>query len=289
MKKLFLMILFLIVSLSNLSYAIYFEEAIPQEPDILNDARESVEDGKWNLTKKYGEELIKKYPNAYPGYILLGIALDEKGKHIKAIEYYQKALQFAPNNDDIYQNMGFAYLHMKDYPNAIKYYKKALELDPNDEYANEQIQKAYAAYKDGSIRDIPITKIDDNHFMAKKEDIVRSFYIHFGQSLVGEDVAKPIEKELVALIKKLTSCKYISSNKSEIKEDIYFEGNSWDNAVGSWTEHWEIFNACANLWIEPIYYIAPVKFIYEKGKISSSYNPDEIYLQYHKDSLNNNK
>ena len=273
MKKiLFLLVVLIFVtmqlSLAGLSKT--WEEVRDEAHDTIHQAAEAVRDGNWRLTKKYAKVLIDLYPDMDFGYLFMGISYDDKGDHKKAIEYYEKALELHPNVPDIYQNMGYAYLRMKDYENSIKYLKKALEINPKCKYASEQLQRAYRGYKLGSIKEEPTVKIDDNHFMIRRDDIVRTPYIYDGKSIVDKEVAEPLSKEIAKIIKKQRDCYYVSAKSSDIKEDIYFEGKSWDDAVGSWTEYWEFYRTCG----VPI--VAPIRFEYNKGIIKGYYDAKDF-------------
>lgn len=257
-------------SLCGTCFAKTWEEVKIEAQDTIHQAANAVRAGNWRLTKKYAQELIDTYPDMDFGYLFMGISYDDKGNHKKAIEYYEKALELHPNDSDTYQNMGYAYLRMNDYENSIKYLKKAIELDPKDKYAQKQLQQAYRSYKLKSIREVPTVKIDENHFMIRRDDIVRTPYIYDGKSIVDKEVAEPLSKEIANIIKKQQSCKYISVESSDIKEDIYFEGTSWDDATGSWTEYWEFFNACG----VPI--VATLRFEYNKGIIKGYYDSKDF-------------
>ena len=133
MKKIILILVSLVVitaQLCGIGNAKTWEEVKVEAQDTIHEAGDAVRAGNWRLTKKYAQELIDKYPDMDFGYLFMGISYDDRGKHKKAIEYYEKALQLHPNDPDTYQNMGYAYLRMKDYENSIKYLKKAIELNP---------------------------------------------------------------------------------------------------------------------------------------------------------------
>ncbi len=274
MKKTLIALLALILvtlQLSVAGLAKTWEEVRDEAHDTIHQAAEAVRDGNWRLTKKYAVELIEKYPDMDFGYLFMGVSYDDRGNHKKAIEYYKKALELHPNDPDTYQNMGYAYLRMKDYENSIKYLKKALEINPKCKYASEQLQQAYRAYKLGSIREEPTVKIDDNHFMIRRDDIVRTPYIHIGKSIVDKEVAEPLNIEIAKILKKKYSCRYrVRGLESDIKEDIYFEGTGWDDAVGSWTEYWEYIGAD----IIPV--LVPIHFTYINGKIYGNYDVKEF-------------
>ena len=212
-----------------------------------------------------------EHPSVARTYYDMAWVYYEQGLYEKSIEYYEKALELHPNYSDTYQNMGYAYLRMKDYENSIKYLKKAIELNPKSKYAPEQLQQAYRLYKLGSIREEPTVKIDENHFMIRREDIVRTPYIHGGKSIVDKEVAETLNIEIANILKKKYSCRYhVRGFESDIKEDIYFEGTSWDDAKGSWTEYWEYIGAD----IIPV--LVPVHFTYINGKIYSKYDVKEF-------------
>lgn len=93
----------------------------------------------WDKLEYLAKIALYKFPNDTIGYFYMGIALDEKGEHKKAIDFYTKAMKLRPNIADNYQNRGLAYYHMGDKEKAIADYKKALELEPNHQMAKEQL------------------------------------------------------------------------------------------------------------------------------------------------------
>ena len=62
-----------------------------------------------------GYELIRDelFPNrAAKAYIEKGLEFSQKGNHVKAIEFYQKARTCNPRNSDVYSALGSAYIIM---------------------------------------------------------------------------------------------------------------------------------------------------------------------------------
>lgn len=53
----------------------------------------------------------------------------------KAIDFYEKALEFGEDLEYIYNCMGNEYLNLKEISQALYYFKKALELDLDDDFA----------------------------------------------------------------------------------------------------------------------------------------------------------
>jgi tetratricopeptide (TPR) repeat protein/MinD-like ATPase involved in chromosome partitioning or flagellar assembly len=71
-----------------------------------------------------------------------------KGSFDKAIEFYQKALEFDSLNSTALFNTGFAYSNKKEFDKAIEFYQKALEIDPDDSLALFNIGVMYGEKKD---------------------------------------------------------------------------------------------------------------------------------------------
>lgn len=64
-------------------------------------------------------------------YRIKGIVLDNRKQYWKAIENYNKALEFNPNDPAVHNNKGIALYSLKKYGKALKSLEKALELNPN--------------------------------------------------------------------------------------------------------------------------------------------------------------
>lgn len=58
-----------------------------------------------------------------------------KGNPTKAIQFYEKALEFGDDMEYIYNCMGNEFLNLKEINKALFYYKSALELDLDDDFA----------------------------------------------------------------------------------------------------------------------------------------------------------
>jgi tetratricopeptide (TPR) repeat protein len=95
-------------------------------------------------------------PNSSKAYFLKGIALEENGDTIKAVESYQKAVAFDPQYFDAFIQLGSLYA-LKKSPLAAGYFNSALSVKPNSKETlymlgmfyqeNEQPEKALDTYK----------------------------------------------------------------------------------------------------------------------------------------------
>jgi len=79
-------------------------------------------------------EHFKKSVSIKPNYVIalnnLGVALENIGKPEEAIVHYKKAIQINPKYPDPYINLAFILFHKKQYSEAIKRCYKALTINP---------------------------------------------------------------------------------------------------------------------------------------------------------------
>jgi tetratricopeptide (TPR) repeat protein len=68
-------------------------------------------------------------------YFNIAYSFGEKGEHVKAIEYYDKAIALNPNFEEAWFNKGFRLGKLERHEEAIECYNKAIALNPNDEEA----------------------------------------------------------------------------------------------------------------------------------------------------------
>lgn len=230
---------------------------------IIQSATNSVYAKNWNLTEKYAKELIEKYPALADGYFYMGIALDEKGQYKKAIENYQKALNITQNMPDILQNIGLVYLHLKDYDNCIKYTQKALNVDLNGKYSKSQLKicqnQGKPNYSPISFEDASKEQNKPQNFMIKK-DALSSKYLP-GKSLASKQRVNEIMPRIKESLPDELTCSKLKIVKSDIREDLYFEGTSLDNSTGKWTEYWTLSGCGKTIEI-------PIMFNYIKGNLT---------------------
>ena len=72
-----------------------------------------------------------------------GIGLDESGRHLEAIQCYNKALQIDRNNAVTWNNKGKSLIHLKNYDKAFKCLDKCLQIDRNYAFAWDNLAWAY--------------------------------------------------------------------------------------------------------------------------------------------------
>ncbi len=65
-------------------------------------------------------------------FLQKGIIFSKKGAHFKAIESFNKALEFSPEPEEVWSLLGMEYLYLDDFENARFNFEKCLEVDFDD-------------------------------------------------------------------------------------------------------------------------------------------------------------
>ena len=97
---------------------------------------------KWDAVIQESQQLIKKYPDAFIIWNILGIAVIRTGNTAKARACFQKAIQIKPNYAGAHNNLGVALRETGELDAAIDAHKKALTL--KSDYADAYLQMAIA-------------------------------------------------------------------------------------------------------------------------------------------------
>jgi protein O-mannosyl-transferase len=72
-------------------------------------------------------------------YFDLAHCHEAKGDLLKAVGYYQEALEIAPQDKSIINNTGVIYLRLQDFTQAARYFEQVLILDPKDVMARTNL------------------------------------------------------------------------------------------------------------------------------------------------------
>lgn len=73
---------------------------------------------------------LKNHPGAFFLYNILGLSLSAQNKFQKAIENYQKVIEFQPDHANAYYNAAMAHLNLGNFYEAVTNFKNALQYDP---------------------------------------------------------------------------------------------------------------------------------------------------------------
>jgi tetratricopeptide (TPR) repeat protein len=76
------------------------------------------------------KDLVKRFPDNYYAYLLLGSAYRYKDELDNSKKAYEKAIEINPNIADAYLGLGAAYYEEDNVDDAITYIKKAVEINP---------------------------------------------------------------------------------------------------------------------------------------------------------------
>ncbi|OCF60736.1 cytoplasmic protein [Kwoniella mangroviensis CBS 10435] len=133
------------------SAAGHSETKVPSEPTAEDKKQAEALKTKGNslMSSKLYDSAIEQYTQAialYPNpvyYSNRAAAWGGLGKHEKAIEDAEKALDLDPNFSKAYSRLGHAHFSTGDYPSAVRAYEDGLKLDPS----NSNMKTALATAK----------------------------------------------------------------------------------------------------------------------------------------------
>lgn len=94
--------------------------------DLVNHFNSSRFDEVLNLSNL----LLKKNPDNYIIYNILGATYSSLQDFKKSITYYKKALKINPNYSHGYNNLGVSYQHINEIDSAMQSYQKSAQLNP---------------------------------------------------------------------------------------------------------------------------------------------------------------
>lgn len=105
-------------------------------PEVLNQyvqAMRYTENKEWRKALEAYEKLLEFLPRnneiLAPTYDLIALSYSKLGEHETAVKYSKKAVKLAPNDYDIRLALGLEYLLLRQSTNAIQVFKDAWKLD----------------------------------------------------------------------------------------------------------------------------------------------------------------
>lgn len=102
-------------------------------------------------------------------FIIIGVAYERNGQHLKAISYFTKAIELDPSDDVAYYNRGISHGKMGLHILAISDFTSAIELSPRDVtiYFNRAISyKKMGRYKEAVDRFTEAINLDPEYARA---------------------------------------------------------------------------------------------------------------------------
>ena len=85
----------------------------------------------FQIAEKLYNEILKSSPYHEGAQSNLGILYNQLGKHQKAINCFEKAIQINPNFANTYYSLGAIFTQLGESQKAISYYEKAIQINPN--------------------------------------------------------------------------------------------------------------------------------------------------------------
>lgn len=98
----------------------------------INQLKNFLNNGEILLAKEKAEALIKKYPNSFIIWNILGVSLYELGKIKGAIKSYKKVIKLNPSYVHAYINLALAFRTQGNLEKSIEFCEKAMFQKPDD-------------------------------------------------------------------------------------------------------------------------------------------------------------
>lgn len=112
----------------------YFLRGIIYRSDYYETGRQE----SWDISVSSFQTAVEQDPNYYSAYIEMGVMYDEK-KSVRALEYYNSALEIYPESIEAWYNKGMYYQGRGEMDNALAAYRTLNEIDSTwaDPYYNQ--------------------------------------------------------------------------------------------------------------------------------------------------------
>ena len=126
-------------------------QSLPQS--VINQLIDVYKAGQIESVAEQARFLIKKYPDEFMIWNLLGAANADLGRVVEAKNAFQRVIELNPSYADGYNNLGIIFREQGKLDSALKAYSKALSLNPEfaDAYYNKGIVLASQGKLDGAI------------------------------------------------------------------------------------------------------------------------------------------
>ena len=161
-------------------------------------------------------EINPTYVNAY---INLASILYLQGKYSDAKNYYEKVIEINPNHLHANNNLGIIFYHYGMLKDAISYYKKTIEIDPNYEKAHNNLGTALHKFGDyeGAISSVEkALKINPNNKSAQYNMAFLLFEIGQFKKAAAYFVSMDFKKSKSYLL----NCQFELDEKNNFYEEL---------------------------------------------------------------------
>ncbi|MFA6296981.1 MAG: tetratricopeptide repeat protein [Candidatus Paceibacterota bacterium] len=178
------------------------DDAISIAQDILNKYPEDIQ-AKLSLAEVYvnkgshdnkeaefAPKVLKKDPNNFEAYRIMGYAYEIQESFDKAIISYNKAISIDPNNAAVYNSRGHAFELMGQYQLVKDDYLKAYQLDPNNPNILMNVSRMYL-----STGDDQKAKDFAERLVAFKDGSILSYVKSTAYSILGQVALNENKKE----------------------------------------------------------------------------------------------
>lgn len=220
----------------------------------LNDAKQAIKDGEFDLAITLLSDLIKEHSNDYELFALRATAFRKINKFALSIADFDAALKLAPDNADLRSEKGVSLFHHKALDLALIEMDAAVDLDPDNPYryssrafikdALKDIDGAIADYKKAITID-PDDAIAHNNLgmLEEKKGNLNKAKKHFDHSdeIQGVDMKKIADDAVKnggsSINKKQAEKEVSNAQKQKITKPV----ESPKSAQSTWTVIIQVF------------------------------------------------
>ena len=170
-------------------------------------------------------DVVTKAPDDYRGHYNLGVALDDLGRYVEAVECYTRSLSIHEKYFDAYTNRGIDYMRLGLAQQALDDFNQAIALDPDSArvYNNRggsysqlnEFESAFTDYAraielDPEFAEPHFNRADDLRFLGRRaeaiEDYSRALQIFPGytEAWLGRGISFAEQKEYERAIRDLS-------------------------------------------------------------------------------------
>jgi len=116
--------------------------------DLLTEALNQHQKNNLTAAEKLYRTLLDQTPDNTDAQHLLGLIYSQRGRHARAIEFYNQAIILDPGLANAYNNRGLSLREIGEYAQAIDSFKKSIEIDPNNPDSHYYLGRTLNKYGD---------------------------------------------------------------------------------------------------------------------------------------------
>lgn len=135
---------------------------------------------KWEKAKKNYEKALAVHGENATAWANLGLCDDQLGDQAKALECYDKTLEYNPWHKHALVNKGFMLAKKKRFKEALKCFEEAIQADPDFQVASDNRQRVLQEMKQEGgdvmiqLKDLKLINNSGKYCLKAGKDLVKS-------------------------------------------------------------------------------------------------------------------